>query len=192
MNIEHYLNGLERFYPLSFGLRAYLSKIYTIKVFQKHSIIQLSDNNINCLPYLYQGSLRIYHVNDELETTIAFGFEGDLIMEQDHNLKPILENIYLEFMEETVIFSITKKHMLNVMDHYLDARILVLNIKSAHISLLMQQLYARNQLKAAHRYSYILNIEPRIDSLMRVKDISSYLGIDAKTLSRIRSSPLKK
>ena len=194
MDTENLLSALERVHPLSVGLRAYLSKIVTARYFSKDQQLQLTTQELDYLPFLLQGSTRLCYLDspDKTEATLAYFFTDDLLPDLTYLPSDVKTKFYFHFMEDTIIQSISQRHILNILKLFSDARSLILSLSSHYLAFLFIQLYARNHLKSKQRYLFILSQQPEIDEIVKIKSISNFLGIDVKTLSRIRSSPFKK
>ncbi|TBO44309.1 Crp/Fnr family transcriptional regulator [Pedobacter kyonggii] len=194
METENYIQRLETYQPFSYGMKAYLNVVLTEHSFNKNQRLSLEQLPFGHYPLLETGTVRLFAPDSENveEITLGFWFSGRFL-HQLHNLNPkAAKDLQIEFLQDTLILSIPEKHALNLYRLFREANRLALAYFAAQHTDLLDQLYIRNHLNAAERYHRVNQLEPRIQRFAQVKDQASFLGIDEKTLSRLRSAKGKK
>ncbi|TCD07677.1 Crp/Fnr family transcriptional regulator [Pedobacter frigidisoli] len=189
METENYIDHLERYAPISQGIRAYLRIIVKISHYHKHQRIDIGQITHGCYPLILRGAIRLYASGAEnlSEHTLAFWFEQDFIPCFAHQQTPFAGNLQIDFLEETQVLSIPEKHSLSILKLFRESGQMVHAYQWEQQARLIDQLLIRNVLNAAEGYRTILSLQPEIAKKATVRDIASYLGVDERTLSRIRA-----
>lgn len=189
MEPEDYINHLETYGLISHGMRAYLRIIVKTDYYQKHHRLSIDKVTHGHFPMISKGGIRLFATDEEnlSENTLAFWFEKDFIACFSYQSTPSADNLTLEFMEDTQILSIPEKHALSTLRLFRESAKLSEAYHLEQQSRLIHQLLIRTSLSAAKGYKAILQLQPEIAKKAIVRDIASFLGIDERTLSRIRA-----
>lgn len=189
MESEHYIRSLKKYGPVSEGMSAYLHTVLMSDHYQKNQQLALSECSHGHYPLLINGAVRLFTEIDEnlSEHTLAFWFKDDFIATLAD--KPLLHqsNLHLEFLQDSQITSIPEKHVLSLLRHFREAPKTLQQYHLEQQAQLLEQLLIRNSMAAPERYKTVLRLQPAIARIATVRNIASYLGIDERTLSRIRS-----
>lgn len=183
-------------------IKAYLDQIATIsnldwdffmsklqrRVIKKKTIFLKSNEIENHISFIESGVVRLYipKENPEKEITFGFSFKDQFISAYDSFLTQTPSAYQLQTLSETTILSITyddlqavyKKTQIGNLIGRLTAERLFL-IKSKREQNLLN-------LSAEERYVKLFKERPELLKVIPLKYISSYIGVTAQALSRIR------
>lgn len=189
METEDYIKHLETYGAVSHGMRAYLRIVVKTNHFQKHHRLSLDKVAFGHYPLISAGAIRLFGTDNETlsENTLAFWFENEFIGCFNNQNTSLASNTFIEFMQDTEVFSIPEKHALSILRLFRESAKIFESYHWEQQSRLFDQLLIRISLSAAKGYKAILRIQPEIARKATVRDIASFLGIDERTLSRIRA-----
>lgn len=193
MDKEKFLQQLEVGPSVSVGLAAYIRYVLKEETFRAKDRVYLHTSELNHLSFLYKGSARLYiqQEDENEEYTLFFYMEGDFpLVEIDMAIYPGTK-LALEFLEDSTLQLIPAKHIHNLYKLFSEFHQLVIKLNTARISKLFLHHLSQNQLNAEERYNQFLKDYPKIALVCEQKKIASFLGIDPKTLSRLRGKDAK-
>lgn len=141
MNGEDYTERLGVFHPLSPGLKAYIATIAKKTDYQKGEALFITLEN-TFFPMVQNGKLQIIALNIDTAHEISIGTyrTKDFLY---HFTKPVPTAgvaLYVKFLEDSSVITISEKHFSNLMKLFTDAYLLNLNFTSFHFSTLFKLL----------------------------------------------------
>ena len=153
----------------------------------KHQLLVKEGQVCSKLYFVEKGIGRSYYLKDDgKEVTQWFFGVGHFMSSADSFFQGSPSFYYLEILEDSVLYSITKEQMdvLFARYHKMEklGRLLAIEI----LSKMVQKLNAIQFQTAKERYSYMLAEFPDISHRVALGHVASYLGITQETLSRIR------
>ena len=183
-------------------LKLYLDKITSIsssdwsffisklqrRVITKKSVFIKVNQIENHISFIESGIVRLFIPKDnpEKEITFGFSFENQFVSAYDSFLTQSPSNYQLQALTETTVLSISYKDLQSV-------------YKSTQIGNLIGRLTAEDlflikskreqnllNLNAEQRYLQLFKERPELLKSVPLKYISSYIGVTAQALSRIR------
>ncbi|MCD2423000.1 Crp/Fnr family transcriptional regulator [Niabella pedocola] len=178
---------IEQYYPLSAAAREALAENFEELVLAKGKFLITEGRVCKQLYFLQQGALRGYITVDGKEVTNWFGFEEHFITSFHSFItqQPSVENIQL--LEGCILWRISKEQLTRLFDAHHEIERLVRIIYERYY-IRLEERYVNAQLRTAtERYAHLIEETPHILERVPLGQISSYLGISAETLSRIRS-----
>lgn len=183
-------------------IKAYLDQIATIsesdwtfftsklqrRVFKKKTIFLKLDTVENYISFIESGVVRLFIPKDnpEKEITFGFSFKDEFISAYDSFLTQTPSAYELQALTETTLLSITYNDLQAV---YNNTQIgnFVGRLTAERLFLLKSK---REQnllnLTAKERYIKLFKERPELLKIVPLKYISSYIGVTAQALSRIR------
>lgn len=183
-------------------IRAYLEEIANIsdedwtffmsklkrRVISKKTIFLKCNTTENHISFIETGVVRLYIPKDnpEKEITFGFSFKNQFISAYDSFLTQTPSVYQLQALTETTILSITHSDLQSV---YAETQIgnLIGRLTAERLFLIKskreQQLL---NLTAEERYLKLFQERPELLKIIPLKYISSYIGVTAQALSRIR------
>ncbi|WP_354357531.1 hypothetical protein [Pedobacter sp. UYP30] len=169
-------------------MKSYLRIIIKTTHYQKHQKLPIDQITIGAFPFLAHGCIRLYAYDFEnlKEHTLGFWFNGEFLPSFGDHPKIGTGLLSFEFLEDTTIINIPEKHFLSIVHHFREAAEIIKAYHWEQLAKFIDQLVIRNTLRASGRLQAVLAIQPELVKKAAVKDIASYLGIDERTLSRIR------
>lgn len=189
MKSAHYIEMLNTVHPLPGGLALYLKSVVKSKCYVKKEQINYGTANLLFYPLLLTGAAKLMAVHKDSgeRINLYFYFESEFLFHLTSCvINPDVE-IILVFLEDCELMYIEEIHYANILKLYADAYQLDLRYSLLHFEAVLNQLFIRNYYLAAERYQLMLKENPKTGKRLSVIDIASYLGIDQKTLSRIRT-----
>ncbi|KLT64036.1 hypothetical protein [Pedobacter sp. BMA] len=189
MENADYIEMLNTVHALPDGLTLYLKSVVKSKTYLKGQHIDYAVDNQMFYPLMFTGAAKLLAVHRESGERINLYFYFDrefLFHATSCVINPDVE-IVLVFLEDAELMYIEEVHYGNVLKLYGDAYHLDIKYNMFHFEAVLNQLFIRNYHLATQRYQLMLKDNPKTGKRLSVNDIASYLGIDQKTLSRIRT-----
>ena len=158
------------------------------RVFEKKTIFLKLNEIENHISFIESGVVRLFIPNEDpyKETTFGFSFENQFISAYDSFLTQRPSAYQLQALTETTIVSITYADLQEV---YKTTQIgnLIGRLTAERLFLIKSK---REQnllnLSAEERYLRLFKERPELLQIIPLKYISSYIGVTAQALSRIR------
>ena len=166
----------------------YFSSKLVLRVFKKRTIFLKYGAVENHISFIESGVVRLFipKENPEKEITFGFSFKNQFVSAYDSFLTQTPSAYQLQALTETKILSISYKDLQLVYKH-------------THIGNLVGRLTAERlfliksrreqnllNLSAEERYLKLFKERPELLKVIPLKYISSYIGVTAQALSRIR------
>jgi CRP-like cAMP-binding protein len=165
----------------------FISKLHR-RIITKKSVFIKVNQIENHISFIESGIVRLFipRDNPEKEITFGFSFKNQFVSAYDSFLTQLPSNYQLQTLTETVMLSISYKDLQSV-------------YKSTQIGNLIGRLTAEDlflikskreqdllNLNAEQRYLKLFKERPELLKSVPLKYISSYIGVTAQALSRIR------
>lgn len=168
------------------------SNLSTLTLQKKEFYLRSGDLQ-KMMGFVYTGLLRSYYVNNEgKKITIGFIYEGKYASDYPSFIKQKPSKYFIEVLEPTIIvnlpFTIIKQayKLHRNMEKY--GRLIAEQILFEKQDRIEQFLFAN----AEQRYLEFLDNNPNLINRISLSHLSSYLGIERQSLSRIRKNLSKK
>jgi hypothetical protein len=188
MENEQYLHKLSSYHNLSIGLKAYLKFTLQESLFNRSEKISLSQISLGEYCYLAKGCARIYLYDEksEQEITLLFFPAGNMLSDIQVATVHLKGVLYLEFLENSVLYTLPEKHIDNVHKLFRESVILTATVTAETLGRAIVLLTELKRFSADQRLEKLLEDFPNVFSVAAVKDVASYLGIHPTTLSVMR------
>lgn len=163
-----------------------ISAWIVLRTFKKGQFLCAHEQTEQYLSIIQSGVCRGFYQRDGEEISVAFMFEGDYVSAYYSFLTQRPSLMTLEALSDVSVYSLSKTHLDELCQMYKSAeRIGRLNA---------ERIYRRKEerelslltLSATQRYLDLVQRYPQIIQRIPLKYISSYLGIQPASLSRIR------
>ncbi|MEJ7828617.1 MAG: Crp/Fnr family transcriptional regulator, partial [Segetibacter sp.] len=163
-----------------------LLKLTNIKEFKKDDIILKAGKVSNHTFWILKGLVRHYYLKDTEEITTKFLWEGAAITSvfSYYTRKPGNENIVA--LEDTTLAILHYDQMQYLYKTYPAFNVIGRVITEQYLYMLEIEVYNLRKSKAEDRYQFIVKHFPHLLQRVPLKYISTYLGMNLETLSRIR------
>lgn len=140
----------------------------------------------NFIFFLLKGATRNYFSKDGKEFTVDFHFEGDMLTAYYSFLTRRPSPVALEVIEDVEAILIPREHLLAFYErNRAGERIGRLIAEMQYIRRLDREMELLSD-TAEERYARLIRRNPQLVQSISVKHLSSYLGIQPESLSRIR------
>lgn len=193
MDKEKFIAQMGAHPPVSVGLAAYLRYVMLEEHYRSKDRIYPVQSELNTLSLLFKGSARLYLEQHETKEEITMMFyleEGFLVTEREMEICGN-SKLAIEFLEDSTLYLIPDKHIGNLYKLFPEFHLIHANLNRMMKTKMFSHQLKQSQLDAEGRYEQFLKNYPKIALVCEQKKIASFLGIDPKTLSRIRGKFLK-
>ncbi|WP_179353618.1 Crp/Fnr family transcriptional regulator [Winogradskyella vidalii] len=161
---------------------------FTMKSVSKNEILVKQGEICKYLYFVEQGMGRSYYLNDnQKEITQWFFGTGKFMSSADSFFQKKPSLYYLEVLEDSVLFLISKENLERLFSKYPKMEKLGRLVITEMLTNVFNKLNAIQFQTARERYDYMLAEFPDIAYQVPLGHIASYLGMAQETLSRIRS-----
>ncbi|WP_139959370.1 Crp/Fnr family transcriptional regulator [Flavicella sediminum] len=160
---------------------------------QKNQILIKESQISTKLYFVEKGIGRSYYLKqDGKEITQWFFDAGNFMSSADSFFQQTPSLYYLEVLEDSILYSITKGKMDVLLNKYHKMEKLARLISIQMLTKIVHKVNAIQFQTARERYDYMLTEFPNISHQVPLGHIASYLGMTQETLSRIRKNELLK
>ena len=173
--------------PLSTELIHEIEQLAVIKQYKKGEFILKADKMSNYTSWILKGLVRSYYLRDGEEITTKFLWDGAPITSvySYYSRKPGNENIIS--IEDTCLASLHYDHMQYLYKTYPEFNTVGRVITEKYLYMWEIEVYNLRKQKAEDRYKFIVKHFPHLLQRVPLKHLSTYLGVNLETLSRVRS-----
>jgi len=183
--IKAYLNKIAIISDLDWNF--FMSKLQRRVILKKEIFLKVNEIE-NYISFIESGIVRLFipNENPDKETTFGFSFKNQFISAYDSFLTLTPSNYELQALTETTILSITYTDLQSV---YTSTQIgNLIGRLTAERLLLLKSKREQNLLNLSAESLYLKLFKERPELLKQIplKYISSYIGVTAQALSRIR------
>lgn len=139
------------------------------------------------IAFVAEGIYRFYHVKEGEERITAFFSAGDMVTNYRSFLTGKPSEHYIEAINDSAIFKITKKDLQRLYDKHKNFERLGRLIAESTYLAITKRLDSMLNSSPEDRYKELVNRNSRLLQDVPQYMIASYLGIKPETLSRIRA-----
>jgi CRP/FNR family transcriptional regulator, anaerobic regulatory protein len=179
-------NAFEQILPLPEKEWQDLSTLLTIKTFPQGSYLIREGQIENHLYFLNHGATRNYFLKDGKEYTVDFAFTGDFVTAYYSLITREPSPIFIELLEVTETVVLERNALNAYYDRFPHAERIGRLIAEHQYAKRLKREMDLLSLTAEERYGQLLAKNPSLVGSLSVKHLSSYLGIQPESLSRIR------
>jgi CRP-like cAMP-binding protein len=163
-----------------------LCDIFMAKNFLKGSTLTRGGETEQFIYFIEEGATRNYFIKDGKEFTVDFHFQDDFVTAYYSLITKKPSPVTIELLEDSKLIAIPyNKLEENYMKSIEGAAIGRKMAEYQYIRRLQKEMELLS-LTAEERYSQLMEKNPKLVSSISVKHLSSYLGIQPESLSRIR------
>ncbi|SFA42178.1 cAMP-binding domain of CRP or a regulatory subunit of cAMP-dependent protein kinases [Pedobacter suwonensis] len=192
MEENSYLKTIRNYISPSFGLSCYLNLLLKERTFKKKETLKLADEYCAVLLFISSGTLRLYTIDAEEETTLLFWHQHQFIVPMATLGNYTEGKLFIEFLDDATLTGYSDKHTANLYKLFPEYRVLMNKLYQHQLAALLLHTTALSRLNANARFNQLMHTRPELFNLCDLKTIASYLGIHPKVLSRLRSKAVKK
>ncbi|MBB6237533.1 CRP-like cAMP-binding protein [Pedobacter sp. AK013] len=192
MEEENYFKKITDHLKPSVGLKNYLRYVLQKRAFKKKQTIAVTDPYFSTLLFIGTGTLRLYAIREEEETTILFWQKNQFLTPMFMLGNYLEKEVYVEFLEDTTLIGYRQTHTANLYKLFPEYREIINRLYQQQLAALMRHAEALAYLNTSTRFENLMKAKPELFTLCRLKIIADYLGIHPKVLSLLRSKAVKK
>lgn len=154
--------------------------------FQKGDLLASGGQRAHSIYFINKGATRHYFLQDGREFTVDFRFAGEMAAAYHSLITGEAGAVFITALEDTDTWAIPYTHLQSFYEKSKNGeRIGRLIAENAYVQRLQREMELLS-LTAGDRYRSLVARAPEIAARISVKDLSSYLGIQPESLSRIR------
>jgi CRP-like cAMP-binding protein len=178
--------AFSQLHPLPENEWADFSDKLLLKSFRKGEFLIREGQVENYIYFLNKGTTRHYFIKDGKEYTVDFQFEGGFVTAYYSFITREPSPIFIELLEDAEAVAITYQSLHAFYGkHPNGEKVGRLMAESQYVRRLRKEMDLLS-LTAEERYARLMKKSPDLISTISVKHLSSYLGIQPESLSRIR------
>ncbi|MBL7801016.1 MAG: Crp/Fnr family transcriptional regulator [Chitinophagales bacterium] len=186
MNIDPFIAYLNAFTPLSSSAISAIANVAERKIFPKKHILITDLAACRHLYFIEKGLVRAYFYHNGKEVTDWFGIENTIVGPAIRNF-PVKNTVHqVELLEESIVVSVSFADLEKLFGQFHDIERLGRLIAVQTIVQLQHKIDILQLLSAKSRYEDFITRYPTLLNRVPLGYISSYLGMNQVTLSRIR------
>ncbi|RBL88212.1 Crp/Fnr family transcriptional regulator [Chitinophaga flava] len=185
-DLSSFQRAIYKFYPLSLAEWEDFSTKVIIKKFNKGDFLIREGQVENFIYFLQKGATRSYFIKDGKEFTVDFLFEGEMVTAYYSFITREPSTIFIEVLEDTEVIAIPYRFLQEFYAKYHNGdKIGRLIAEYQYMKRLRKEMELLSR-TAEERYAALMERNPVLIQQISVKHLSSYLGIQPESLSRIR------
>jgi CRP-like cAMP-binding protein len=187
--MERLFKMLMGIYPMSPELIDYLKATLEVFELSKRQYLLKKGQISNRIYFVAKGILRCYYIdNNQKQTTKWFMDEGHVIIAVDSFFNRTLSFEAIQALEDCLLYGITYEQLEEAYRRFVEFNFHGRVLTTKYYVFSDQRVTMLQRLNAPERYLFTKEKQPGIVDRHSVtsRDLSSYLGIDEATLSRIK------
>ncbi|WP_211999860.1 Crp/Fnr family transcriptional regulator [Chitinophaga sp. HK235] len=185
-DLSSFQHAIYKFYPLSPAEWEDFSTKVIIKKFNKGDFLIREAQVENFIYFLQKGATRNYFIKDGKEFTVDFLFEGEMVTAYYSFISREPSTIFIEVLEDAEVIAIPFRFLQEFYAKYHNGeKIGRLIAEYQYMKRLKKEMDLLSR-TAEERYAALMERNPALIQQISVKHLSSYLGIQPESLSRIR------
>ncbi|WP_103070872.1 Crp/Fnr family transcriptional regulator [Aquimarina sediminis] len=161
---------------------------FTISKYKRGTRLAKIGQHQHKLYYILEGSLKAYYLNDEKRIIDWFSFQNDFITSSSSYFTDEPSLHYIETMEDCILLETKKDDVEYLCQQHHDFEHLFRLILSKVIVQFRHRVVSLQFRTVTQRYQSLIKQYPKIELIVPLGDIASFLGITQETLSRIRAT----
>ena len=186
--IKSYLNELKTTCPklTDASIDYYQKELYVSLYPAKYFYIQ-TEILQKQIGYLLKGLIRIYYIDDKgNEVNVNFLSEGDYVVHYGATIDNVPSKYYFQCLEPSVIINAPLSHIHDTCDKFPEMNYYLRMMLELELSKKQKRIDSFVFNNAEERYLDFVNNNPDLFKRLSLSHLSSYLGIERQTLTRIR------
>ncbi|MGC4038413.1 MAG: Crp/Fnr family transcriptional regulator [Chitinophagaceae bacterium] len=184
--MEELINYLHSIHPLSEGLREYLFSILRYKTIRRHDYLLRSGQVCRHIYFIQSGLLRCFYTKDNNEICSWFMKEGDVVVSVRSFFTQTESYEWIQALEDCTLHYISYSELIYAYKHFPEFNYTGRALLEKYYCLSEERLYSMRMQTTQQRYDYLLQHSPELFSRVPSKDIATYLGMRAETISRLK------
>lgn len=186
MSPEGLFNVLGAFHPLSDEFKIALEKELIPMSLPKHHILLEAPKISTHAYFLDDGFAMSYSFYNGKKVTEEFWKSKQIMVAFESFFEQTPSSVFIQLMRKSDIFCISHASVQKMFEAHPEAQRIYRGIMNRHYSQSLTRIRDMQRLKASKRLEKLLAIFPDIEMIASQGAISSYLGITAQSLARIK------
>ena len=185
--IEKLLDTFNSYYPLSKEMTEEIIAVTSVNDYPKRTLLLKENQVANHACFVLKGLARSYYMSDGKEITTRFMDEGFMITSwlSFYTRKAGYEII--ETLEDSTLACIHYKDIQALYNNFTEFNIVGRKLTEHYFYLSEQRTQLLRKHTAEEKYRFFLKQHPDLLQRTSVRHISTYLGMNEETLSRVRA-----
>lgn len=184
--MQSLLHTLKAVHPISSALEKHLEKVLLNKHFKKDQYLLKAGVVCSHIYFIESGIIRSFYDHHDNEINSWFFSEGDVIISVQSFYTREQGSECLQALEPTQTWYVSYDDLQFIYHNFPEFNFIGRVLTEKYYALSEQRLVAMRKQTATERYHHLLKTNPNLIQRVSSKNIASYLGISAETLSRIK------
>lgn len=185
--MKNVLSAIEKYNKLSDDdKKLLLDKLEPVRLKKGETLIHELEKS----PYFYfieEGAVKTNYIDEKGNKKVVwFGFEKDICFSQSAYFNVEYVNETIDLLEDTLFYRVKIKEIKELYNQYCSWANWGRNFIEFHFTETIKEMDEYKSRKAKDRYIDLINNKPHIHMRVPLKEIASYLGVSAVTISRLR------
>lgn len=185
--MKEILEYTNRVSPLNTSAIEDFLRAFELKTFSKGDFILRADQACNHYYYIKSGLTKSHFYKEDKEFIMTFFKEGMMFTEISSYLTERPSKYMIMALEETIVYSISKKEILDLCKKHHGVEALFSKLFSFATLGMMKRISEMLEENATKRYKNFIEENNGLLQRISLGDLSNYLGITQVSLSRIRA-----
>ena len=188
MDKENFFDRLSSYHPISAGLKAYLAIVLKEQLLLEGKVSSITSFSQQSLLFIQRGNLRLFALDkqERKEPTIRFFHEGQFLFPSNYLNAPLELPSFLHAIDEVTILCFDQRHLYNLYHNFREFSIIMQLLQGSEIQEMLYHSFTLQKADATQAYADFTSKYPSIAKRCQLQHIASYLGMNSRTLSRIR------
>jgi CRP-like cAMP-binding protein len=163
-----------------------LEAIFSTKSYNKGNLLIAEGQTEKNIYYINKGITRNFFIRDGKEFTVDFHFEGDFVTAFYSLITKQPSTVAIELLEDTDVIVIPYSQLEEFYSQSLHGATIGRKMAELQYTKRLQKEMDLLSCTAEERYTRLIDKNPALVAMISVKHLSSFLGIQPESLSRIR------
>ena len=185
--VEQLIKGLEKLHPIDDALKAKVASLAKISEYKPDDYILKGGQTCDCARFIAKGIIRSYYIKGDRQVTSRFMGEGYIATSWISFYTQRPGNEYMQAVEDTLIISVSYHDIQKLYSEFPIFNTVVRKHLEYIFFLAEQRTQMLRKQTAEEKYQFFIKNHPTLIQRVPLRHITSYLGMNEETLSRVRS-----
>ena len=192
MTIQHLIDHLNKYVPLSKEEAKYLRVHLPVKTFDKGDYLLRQGTVSNAFFYIIKGCVRLFYEVGEEERTAFFYTETQFVSSYESFTRQVPARHNVQCIEETTVAIVPHDQTYKIPENFPKFEVISRILQEEELIIYQNIIASFITLSPEQRYLKLLEEQPELFQRIPQHHLATYIGVKAESLSRIRKRILDK